>query len=404
MRLAGQFFRATAYLLFLAVVAVAGLEAGLRLLEPHLARNNPFVYDRQLGFRHRPNFNGANLYGFNDGDYPIDKPAGQFRIIGVGDSFNWAQGGNNYWQAAEKLLRERGLRQIDILNQGTPATEPFYYLRLLQIDGVRFEPDMVVLGFFVGNDLLESSRLVLYTRYGLLLPLPRRPLQQALAHHSYLYSLVSHYRPLLTKWGWVKDKGVDPVEKGFPEEKFLQIERARMQVCLREFYKGPRWKETRDKLLEIKVFLASRNIPLVVILLPDEYQVNASLQEDIFRSSPGLTRKNYDFSLPQEKLSSFLYEHEIPVVDLLPAFLEASRENSLYKFRDTHFNLEGNRVTARVLAEFLEEELGESLRGDMADGSRGRSGPQSPPGLTRHSPAESGLPGNAPSMPPLSRE
>ncbi len=143
---------------------------------------------------------GSNRLGFNDLDYPEKNDFG-IRIIGLGDSFNWAGGyKNNYWTLAEKILNDRSPPlKIEVLNQGTPMIGPAYLLQLLKTTSIKFDPNIVVLSFFVGNNFGESDpntmRLV---RFGLSLNknLAARPF--SLEEKSHLWFLLKKEWLVLT--------------------------------------------------------------------------------------------------------------------------------------------------------------------------------------------------------------
>jgi hypothetical protein len=74
----------------LACLSVILFERVLLWFSPQIG--NFYEYDADLGFRVRPYTNDSNAFGFNDRDYPLQKPAGHFRIVVLGDSFSWAGG------------------------------------------------------------------------------------------------------------------------------------------------------------------------------------------------------------------------------------------------------------------------------------------------------------------------
>ena len=57
---------------------------------------------------------------------------------------------------------------------------------------------------------------------------------------------------------------------------------------------------------------------------------------------------------PQKQLAEFCRKNNIPILDLLPIFKEASAEKSLYLEKDDiHPNAGGHETTARAIAEWL---------------------------------------------------
>ena len=108
-----------------------------------------------------------------------------------------------------------------------------------------------------------------------------------------------------------------------------------------------------DVLLQAK--RACGKTPLLVVLIPDEMQVEDAQWDALFAGSSDLER--LDRSQPQRLLGGWLEERSIPYLDLLPPFRRvpplADGDRHLYHLRNTHFNRRGNEVAGRALAEFL---------------------------------------------------
>jgi hypothetical protein len=99
-----------------------------------------------------------NAQGFNDRDWE-DKDAGSTRVLVMGDSIVEARQvarTMNFVARAEARLKARGLRR-ELLNVGVAGWSVDSVLNYFQQAGRHLEADIVVLGLFVGNDLLEGD-------------------------------------------------------------------------------------------------------------------------------------------------------------------------------------------------------------------------------------------------------
>ena len=99
----------------------------------------------------------------SDREYTFDKPSGTIRIVGLGDSFT--QGyevsvEESYLYQLEELLRAEGY-PVEIINLGVSGHGNAEQLIMLKEYGFRFEPDIVVVGYFQ-NDLNDNVRANLY--------------------------------------------------------------------------------------------------------------------------------------------------------------------------------------------------------------------------------------------------
>ncbi|HSR53439.1 MAG TPA: SGNH/GDSL hydrolase family protein [Acidobacteriota bacterium] len=149
-------------------VALAGLatflllEAVLTLFPDVFFPQRFYVYDPDMGFRVKPHGRygtvQANEFGFNDRDYPHQPASGVYRILVLGDSFNWAGGplGNYTNQLEERFGELLGPGRVEVIAAGYPMTHTVEQLELLKKFGLQYHPDLVVLGFFAGNDFLDA--------------------------------------------------------------------------------------------------------------------------------------------------------------------------------------------------------------------------------------------------------
>jgi hypothetical protein len=110
-----------------------------------------------------------------------------------------------------------------------------------------------------------------------------------------------------------------------------------------------RWAERWKTVLEINRLAGEKDIPVVLVLFPLEFQV-------LDKSYP---------TLPQELIMAKAKEAGIPALDLLPAFRQACQEKpggacqleDRYLFADVwmHPSSDGHRLVADVLEAFLSE-------------------------------------------------
>jgi len=296
-------------------------------------RREPFSWDHS--FR-------LNSRGFKDEEFEAAKGEA-YRIIGIGDSF--AVGvvpyEDNYLTLVEEELR-RGGWDIELFNMGIPNLGPKGYSALLVAEVLELDPDLVLLSFFVGNDFLESVR----------------ENQRSAIDYSYVASLLRYafgIRPHVEKKIPEGPWEYDDTSPTIKPEAFLKIERWRSRIC---FQSPESFTILLDaavgKLDEISKICRRRGIALVVVVIPDEFQVNPELQDAILESR-GKTREEsaVDFARPNRMLARELDALGIEYLDLLLAFADAGRQARYYKLRDTHWNIAGNQLAAEQIAEYL---------------------------------------------------
>lgn len=320
--------------------------------------NMYYEADPHTGFRLKPNGIGhfqmgisanANSMGLRDREFSLKKPAGTFRILVIGDSFT--VGANvreeqTYAKALERKLRDAWGPNIEVVNSGVGGWNPPQYEAYYEHYGYQFEPDLILIGFFVGNDAfdpVEWLTAVLGHR------VTKEAASSRLIRAKVLLYDHSNIARLLFNRG--------PVEENFVRKQcdefsdwYLEVQKVRMPNHLRD--SDERRKLGQDAIDRIRRIrdLASP-IPVVVALLPDENQINPALQKRII--PPGELPR-YDFRMPQSMLLETFGKLGIPTIDLLPAMLADRR--CLY-MNDTHWLPEGQEFAASIMFEQLKPVL-----------------------------------------------
>ena len=319
------------------VVTLLVLEAALRATNA-ISPSFIFYADSYGRYRGRPGapHHGSTLNsgGFNDRDHPVERPAGvTSRIVALGDSFAFGvvPRPSNYLTLIEQALASDG--SVELINLGVSGTEPRDYRAILVDEGLRLRPDLVLVSVYIGNDLEV-----------------RQPRWYSVLRHD------DDQLPVARESG-TADRGrrrrcagaYDDEEPSMDEASFVRIQMDRTWL-----YTGP------DEALSAAVDRAVSDLgdicdlargvgaDCLVVLIPDETQVNVALQRDVARAW-GRPAGSLDFARPTRVVSGALARAGIPAVDLLPAFQQAGATRRLYKPRDTHWNVAGNRLAAEAI-------------------------------------------------------
>lgn len=296
-------------------------------------RGKPF--SRDYDFR-------LNSHGFKDVEFSIEKPDGTFRILGIGDSFAFGviPYSNNYLTLLEDSLKQTG-EKIELINMGIPGIDSREYVSLFIHEGLELKPDMVLLSFFVGNDFKEGRRRRLYD-------------------YSYLVSAIKYTINLYAKFETRPIHAAaryDDNSKTFSDDSYLQLERDRSYIYLKQnSLFATEFAITSAHLIRLRELCQQRNVKLMIVVIPDEVQVNKALQEQVVRAY-GLNPNEFDFSLPNKVLTAKLKEQNIQYIDLLDDFVAESEHTILYKPNNTHWNIAGNKFAAQLIEKQLAPQL-----------------------------------------------
>jgi len=334
-------------------LTLALVEIGLALFDPvpfSVERNMYYEADPHTGYKLKPHSVGhfqhgiradTNLYGHRD-DAPAEDGAGQCRIFVLGDSLSV---GNNvlqeeaYPQVLEKMLSEKFWFPVEVINASVGGWSPFQYAQYYHHYGQNFDHQIVLVGFFVGNDTYSQTNSVRQDRTAIA---GRRVSQRAalspwararvfLHEHSHLARYIGSRR---TSRGLSRTR--DHCEDF--SEGFLAVQRRRLSNHLREDKQQSSPANSVRQVERIEKRAGARSIPVLVALLPDENQINRGLQKRFVKPAD---LADYDFQMPQKDLVARFEERQISTVDLLPRFQEDAR--CLY-MNDTHWNPDGHQL------------------------------------------------------------
>ncbi|MBN1549837.1 hypothetical protein JW979_00120 [bacterium] len=357
------------FTLILLLILLGICELGLIIAEPYLFHSF-YEYDPDIGFRVKAYAEGSNRFGFNDRDYPLKKLENRFRVLILGDSFGWSGGiDTNYTARLEYRFREYyGDHRVEIINAGYPMTHTAEQFEILKKYGLQYHPDMVVVGFFCGNDFIDADpfrkRIVVN---GVFFDIDTRHEHSLLGYpivmQSRLYAFLKQEWIILKEWLATKRESPPPPKKipedetpAFSNETYLQIEKNRFEFCNLGRHNRGEFDGNIEVIftafLEIQDLTQKNAAALAVALYPDEFQVNSQLRRDIIRTYH-LNASDYDLDLMQNLLSDFLKSKHIPYIDLLPQFRAKSASKNLYIPRNTHWNTQGSALAADLLFDYL---------------------------------------------------
>jgi hypothetical protein len=302
----------------------------------------------------------TNRGGYHDEEFSPGG-SGAFVAAVLADSFGvgivpWH---SNFVTVAEEILRrelETRFERVSLHNFGIPGVGMYEYAWLLDAEVLPLEPDLVVLAVFAGNDVHLDLPV------GVVPPRERRSLLRWLAFgvpRRLWLAAREAPAPVPEPDGAPADRAPrhlrDPTRERatFSRWAFRNIELQRVEVCNAEsrevdaayaaFFRG---------LLHFQARLGER---LLVVLIPDEFQVNDTLWAELIAERGGAQR--YRRELPQERTLAFCAQAGIACLDLLPALRAAERDKRTYHLRDTHWNAHGNAVAGRALADALLERV-----------------------------------------------
>ena len=334
---------------------------------------------------HRDWFNyWNNALGLNDEEFEVPKPPGRFRILALGDSFTYGlvPYPHNVMTLLEARLRAACPgRDLDVLNFGIGGAGVRDYQAIVTLGLATYDPDLVLVNFYAGNDGPDLYRLVHEGAPGAgvlaasrLWTLGRNALRVWRGVHDLDAIQAPPTRPAPSgrtpRGGTPVDPNRhvsehDPALTGpiFTEAMFAAIQ----AVDLRRLYRPEdpavverAWRPVLAALEAIRAAVLRPDRRLALAVYPSALQVypaqRAALVETLRRRAryAALSADALDPTLPNRQLAAYCQQAALPCLDLTPVFAAASADpEPLYKLRDGHWTIRGNRVAADAEARFL---------------------------------------------------
>ena len=279
----------------------------------------------------------------------IRKTRASERILVLGDSFSLDLEGMAMGLLGD-TLESAG---IGVLNVSGSGSGPVRHLRKLEEFGERFQPDVVLLNLYVGNDFTDTERDLKIRRSTW-----RRQLRGVLVRHSYLMNVYVE-----TKSRIVLQREQSKIRKTIEEELGMDVlnpflyELAKVNPDYVTHNLAPTdslWEINRTVLSDIATHSAEIGARLIVCIFPHTAQINGDHDEFLRKVGFEMNQEFLDTQRAQDLLVGLCHEEGIDCLDLLPHF-RAYRNQSYYLADDIHWNESGNRFAFRLVKDYLAE-------------------------------------------------
>lgn len=291
--------------------------------------------------------------GLRGAEVPYDKPAGELRILVLGDSFTFAEQVNQDETFAQRLEvrlnAERG-GQYRVLNGGSNGWATANELVFFAKEGYRYRPDVVVLAFYAGNDVSDNFRRVETMKDAVEADLSLRGVDafegpRRILRRSMLYTVFESGVLAKMPW-WQEDAQSDASLRKAPRNEPEAVEA---------------WQITATLLDRMRDVVEHQGAKLVVMVIPSADVVatgGRQKERDDEDETNGLDQPLPGFDDPHATLLDVASQQQLIMLDLLPAFRrQAARSRQRLYYRvNAHWTAAGHVVAARELYDFLDQQ------------------------------------------------
>jgi len=298
----------------------------------------------------------VNEVGFRDENYPVARTGERARVLVLGDSFTLA-----LEMAQDETFHARLERlyggEVEVISLAASGYDPTQELLAYEHIGRDFDPDVVLLAFYVGNDLINRPRSPEVPYYSL-------DDDGQLRLHNFPYDEEFEV-PLVPS-----QRSTPLMKRSMLAFMIGSVQRQRAErgglgqdVCdylYREYFPDPTaedWALTEAILLALRDAVQADGGAFRVVLIPTEFQIEDPV-EDALMGRCEVPEGAFE-GANQARLVAFLEANDVRYLDLTPALQAArlSTDGPLYSPKpDIHWTSEGHAVAAEALFEWLDLE------------------------------------------------
>ena len=308
-----------------------------------------------------------NSLGWRDSEHSIHKPDYVFRILILGDSFMEAYTVDfkqSFASLLQSNLSEKG-HKVEVINMGVSGYGTLQEYQVFERYGRHYQPDLVLLAFNVMNDVQNNSPEL--NQVG---KLPLLDPQQS----NQWQIIPVDFKNIQDDFQKGKIKQQNEITKLTNQSVLLHLAKKVIRppqlwgetvslslygvsYCEEPLVYTRAWLTTQHILVQLAKRIHSTGAQFVVFTVPALWEVDQqSMQKTLSRTSQP-DKICLEQAPGNARLKRILAEHNIDLIDLLPSFRHANRNQhiQLYPVDDGHWNASGHALAAKLIVAGLLE-------------------------------------------------
>ncbi len=307
-----------------------------------------------------------NSYGIRDYERPIH--SNLTRVLVMGDSMTYGFGvemNETYAKSLERILNSKGIA-YQVFNTGFSDGYSLdsYYLYLKNYALEKFKPDVIIIGFFVYNDVTDVSLNVWES--------DEQGLLQKITSPYYSVDEEHRLRSAKRTLPLLKNRIVNSLYEGLLTHSHLFVfAKTRVsqwvdvsssnRIFDLEYNLGiaKDWEKNKKVLSAIHTLSLEHNISLILLALPVRFQIRDA-EWTMYKKRIGEGKVSR--TRPNDELYDYAKKNNITFVDVYTAFREKDTSAPLFLPIDGHLNAEGHALVAQQLFVQAKEELERAQR------------------------------------------
>lgn len=343
-------------LAFLGVLALLEISARLLGYAPPKTvadyQESKFVFHPRLLWELKPGWKGyegkgevkINSLGFREDEIPSTKPAGEMRILCLGDSvtFGYWVNQNEPWpKVLETMYREHGV-QATVINAGVPGYSTFQSLEQWRLKGKALNPDIVILGYCLNDATERYSTVASYGGRNVFLGVDT---SQALPPLQRFLRGLALYRYISMK-----------LQQKAKSEETYSVRRL-FEEPLAPPLRGA-WEKNSKEIILLKEDVAQEGKKFLLVVFPYFFQLLMKEEGEVH----------------PKRILALCEQNHIECLNLLPVF-RAHAEEGLF-LDGNHLNPTGHRLVAETIFGILGSQGGGNPLKKVSPSSSAKTFPQ----------------------------
>ena len=379
------------------IIAIFALELGLNKLAPNSRASFRKFHklDKKVGYKGIANAEGErkegeiesyvkmNSHGFRDRERSYEKGKDVFRIVVLGDSIIEALQvplEQAFTDVLERMLNSESDKRFEVINLGVSGFGTGQEYLTLKYYGLNYQPDLIILAFFLFNDIRNNS-LTLDSKYSgrsindrsipyfvlnngeieeLSFRIGKRKIIKTFLARLFpnIYYLIgdSVRAPWLVNLLW--EMGLTDSVNSFKKKDISKSYYLYAEKYTPDWENA--WAVTKALILKMAKELEMNKIRLLVVVISSEVEFRPDMWDKTLDEDPSMRLLEFDLKKPERILSSFLEANGIDYLLLQPGFEKYTKETGkdlhFHYVYDNHWNANGNAVAAQLVYSKLKDD------------------------------------------------
>lgn len=344
------------------IILIVFIELLFRAFFSSLVPVQLYSYNEHFGMTwHKPNLDvilktseynvrfRTNSIGLRDNRELSKKSMNEISIVVLGDSFIQAAQVNlektMCFILENRLNSLKTNKKYRVIGLGTSGCSPAYQRLFLEKNLNKFDPDLLLLFPYIGNDIIASSAFQSSNQSKI-----------SKAFSSFITNIqrFSKFFTFIVRKVKMKQYPLGRPCQPFDGETddrsaniFLKIYNKKIKEAYIRFW---------DELLKIKNLCRKHGIKFMVFIVPTKEQVDPAKFEEVINFFE-IDKNLIDIRKPQRIVVEFLKNNQVIYFDLLEPLFAASKLKKTYFDLDSHWNEYGNKIVADIVFNYLKKEV-----------------------------------------------